>query len=172
MAIRFDESDARPMGRNTSGVKGITLSETDEVVGMVVVEPEGTLLTVCRTRLRQADHLSGAKTTAEGEEDTSSSNRYRTQRRGGKGIRDIKTTERNGKVVGIVPVGNDDQILLMTTRGKLPTTCLPRYQVESVEIPKACEYIRMDDGDMLAAVVKVPARRGRGNGSSQIRSDR
>lgn len=154
MAIRFDESDARPMGRNTSGVKGITLSETDEVVGMVVVEPEGTLLTVCERGYGKRTTF-GAKTTAEGEEDTSSSNRYRTQRRGGKGIRDIKTTERNGKVVGIVPVGDEDQILLMTTRGKLQR--LACRDIKSIgRNTQGVRIMRMDDGDMLAAVVKVP----------------
>ena len=57
MAIRFPESDARPMGRNTSGVKGISFSGDDELVGMVVADPEATLLTVCETRLRQTDPL-------------------------------------------------------------------------------------------------------------------
>jgi DNA gyrase subunit A len=154
MAIRFDESDARPMGRNTSGVKGITLGETDEVVGMVVVEPEATLLTVCARGYGKRTTF-GAKTAAEGEEDASSSNRYRTQRRGGKGVRDIKTTERNGKVVGILPVNNEDQILLMTSRGKLQR--LACRDIKSIgRNTQGVRIMRMDDGDFLAAVVKVP----------------
>ncbi|MFN9750089.1 MAG: DNA gyrase subunit A [Planctomycetota bacterium] len=154
MAIRFDESDARPMGRNTSGVKGITLGETDEVVGMVVVEPEATLLTVCERGYGKRTTF-GAKTAAEGEEDASSGSRYRTQRRGGKGVRDIKTTERNGKVVGIVPVNNDDQILLMTSRGKLQR--LACRDIKSIgRNTQGVRIMRMDDGDFLAAVVKVP----------------
>lgn len=154
MAIRFDESDARPMGRNTSGVKGITLSETDDVVGMVVVEPEATLLTVCERGYGKRTTF-GAKTAAEGEEDSSSSNRYRTQRRGGKGVRDIKTTERNGKVVAIVPVNNEDQILLMTSRGKLQRIAC--RDIKSIgRNTQGVRIMRLDDGDLLAAVVKVP----------------
>ena len=124
------------------------------VVGMVVVEPEGTLLTVCERGYGKRTTF-GAKTAAEGEEDTSSSNRYRTQRRGGKGIRDIKTTDRNGKVVGIVPVGDEDQILLMTTRGKLQRIAC--RDIKSIgRNTQGVRIMRMDEGDQLAAVVKVP----------------
>ena len=135
MAIRFKESDARPMGRNSSGVKGIRLLGDDGVVGMVVADPEASLLTVCangygkRTPFgpnldvepggRAAD-TAGTKRPDEGrppptgrvEEPSrrakrrrrrrgiSSQRSYRTQRHGGKGLRDIKTTERNGPVIG------------------------------------------------------------------------
>ncbi len=102
MAIRFREDDARPMGRNTSGVKGISLGKHDQLVGMVVADPDATLLTACqngygkRTNFGPNSADTGEDT---GEEDASSSARYRTQRRGGKGLRDIKTTERNGPVI-------------------------------------------------------------------------
>ena len=130
MAIRFNESDARPMGRNTTGVKGISLGKGDALVGMVVADPEATLLTVCEhgygkrtpfgpnssadgegeAAIDDADEAAGSQASAsepetDGEDDegtTSSSQRYRTQRRGGKGLRDIKTTERNGPVISIV----------------------------------------------------------------------
>jgi DNA gyrase subunit A len=155
MAIRFDESDARPMGRNTSGVKGINLAEGDQLVGMVVAEPEATLLTVCENGYGKRTNF-GPQTIEEAEEDdVSSSARYRVQRRGGKGVRDIKTTERNGKVVSILPVTDDEQILLMTTRGKI-------QRIKCIDIKvigrntQGVRIMSMDEGDSLVAAVKVP----------------
>ena len=110
MAIRFAESDARSMGRNTSGVKGISLTKGDELVGMVVADPEATLLTACEKGYGKRTKFGTGNETSE--DDTSSSMRYRRQRRGGKGIRDIKTTKRNGKVVGVLPVTDADEILI------------------------------------------------------------
>ncbi len=155
MAIRFDESDARPMGRNTSGVKGINLSEGDQLVGMVVAEPEATLLTVCENGYGKRTNF-GPQTIEEAEEDdVSSSARYRVQRRGGKGVRDIKTTERNGKVVSILPVTDDEQILLMTTRGKIQ-----RIKCKDIKVigrnTQGVRIMSMDEGDSLVAAVKVP----------------
>lgn len=154
MAIRFNESDARPMGRNTSGVKGITLGPADTLVGMVVVEPEATLLTVCERGYGKRTPFGVGVIDAE-EDETSSSNRYRQQRRGGKGIRDIKTTQRNGQVVDILPVSDTDQILIMTTRGKLQ-----RISVGDIKaIGRNTQGVRimsLDADDLLAAVVKVP----------------
>ena len=153
MAIRFKESDARPMGRNTSGVKGINLSDGDWLVGMVVADPEETLLTAC-------EHGYGKRTrfgigTDESEDDTSSANRYRTQNRGGKGIRDIKTTSRNGKVIGIVPVTDEDEILMMTSRGKLQRIACSDVKTIGRNT-QGVRIMSLDDGDTLAAVVRVP----------------
>src|SRR5438128_12557151 len=124
MAIRFAESDARSMGRNTKGVKGINLQAGDEVVNMVVADSEGFLLTVCekgygkRTPfganiageeppeaeaeepVEEPSAEEGAEGDAEAVKDRSGM-RYRKQRRGGKGLRDIRTSERNGLVVGV-----------------------------------------------------------------------
>lgn len=155
MAIRFDEADARPMGRNTSGVKGVTLSDSDSLVGMVVVDPEATLLTACENGYGKRTFF-GAKTVEESEEEsTSSSMRYRGQKRGGKGVRDIKTQPRNGPVIGIVPVDDADEVLLMTSRGKLQRIACADIK----PIGRNTQGVRimsLDDGDTLAAVVKVP----------------
>jgi DNA gyrase subunit A len=153
MAIRFDESDARPMGRNTSGVKGITLVEGDEVVGMVVVDPNATLLTACENGYGKRTWFGQA---AEETDDESSGNmRYRRQRRGGKGLRDIKTTERNGKVIGICPVIDEDDILLMTSRGKLQRiSCSDINPIG--RNTQGVRIMKLDEGDTLAAVVRVP----------------
>ncbi|MHB8874133.1 MAG: DNA gyrase subunit A, partial [Myxococcaceae bacterium] len=103
IAIRFSEEDVRSMGRGAYGVKGITLEEGDQVVGADVVEKDTTILTVTENGY--------GKRTLEQE--------YRQQGRGGKGIIDIKTTERNGKVVGISQVKDEDQVMLVTNGGML-----------------------------------------------------
>ena len=182
MAIRFSEADARPMGRNSSGVKGISLVGGDELVGMVVADPEATLLTVCengygkRTNFGpNADVVEGApptddnggedaaaepveepaEETEEGEEGDSTSRRYRTQRRGGKGLRDIKTTARNGKVIGISRVDDRDEVLMMTARGKLQR--VPAADISVIgRNTQGVRIMSLDEGDTLVAVVRVP----------------
>ena len=159
MAIRFNESDARPMGRNTSGVKGISLRGEDAVVGMVVADPDATLLTVCenghgkRTPFGPnavADDDDGPE-----EEGSPSSQRYRTQRRGGKGVRDIRTSKRNGKVVTIAKVVNDDEVFMMTAKGKIQ-----RIKANEINVigrnTQGVRIMNVDEGDQLIAVVCVP----------------
>ncbi len=158
MAIRFSESDARPMGRNTSGVKGITLQKDDELKGMVVVEPDATLLTACEKGYGKRTPFGPstlAETEGDDEDQSSSSMRYRTQRRGGKGIIDIKTTQRNGKVVGIARITDDDELLMMTARGKIQRVAAREISVIGRNT-QGVRIMRLDDGDALAAVVRVP----------------
>ncbi len=95
------------------------------------------------------------RATRRSEEDASSSARYRTQRRGGKGLRDIKTTTRNGKVIGIARVDDDDEILMMTARGKI-------QRIRAAEISvigrntQGVRIMSLDEDDTLTAVVRVP----------------
>ena len=103
MAIRFKESDARPMGRTTRGVRGITLRRDDEVVAMTVVKPGGTLLTI----------------TARGYGKRTELDEYRMQARGGIGLMNIQTSERNGRVTGVAYVEQDDEVMLITEQGKI-----------------------------------------------------
>ena len=181
MVIRFNEADARPMGRNTSGVKGVSLRKGDRLVGMVVAEPDATLLTVCengygkRTPFGPNSDVTGngeelddaevetetPDAEADGDSDgddaseLSSSMRYRTQRRGGKGIRDIKTTKRNGPVVSIVSVNDDDEVLMISARGKIQRVACREIST----IGRNTQGVRimgLDEGDTLAAVVRVP----------------
>jgi DNA gyrase subunit A len=182
MAIRFNEADARPMGRNTSGVKGITLTKDDHLVGMVVADPDATLLTACEKGYGKRtpfgpnaapDEISegapddisatapgsagGPPTEGEDEAEgeASSSFRYRTQRRGGKGLRDIKTTERNGPVIGIVRVSDDDELMMMTARGKIQRVKVSDFN----PIGRNTQGVRimsLEEGDTLAAIVWVP----------------
>ena len=200
MAIRFRESDARPMGRSASGVKGIRLIGDDHVVGMVVADPEATLLTACangygkRTLFgpnldaagleaapepddpagdpdadeqageegmgeEEAEIEEGAESEdgpeGEGGEEISSQHHYRTQRRGGKGLRDIKTTPRNGPVIGIVRVRDGDELLMMTARGKIQR--IPAGDVSIIgRNTQGVKIMRLDEGDTLVAVKRVP----------------
>ena len=162
MAIRFNEADARPMGRNTSGVKGINLSKGDKLVGMVVADPTATLLTACEKGYGKrtpfgpnAADIDDASATTVGEDETSSSFRYRTQNRGGKGLRDIKTTDRNGPVMGIVRVSETDELMMMTARGKIQRVKVSDFN----EIGRNTQGVRimsLGEGDTLAALVRVP----------------
>ena len=143
------------MGRNTSGVKGITLSEGDEVVGMRVADPNATLLTTCEKGYGKRTPFGPNIGDVSEDDESSSSARYRTQKRGGKGLRDIKTTERNGKVIGISSVNDDDELLLMTAKGKI-------QRIKCSEIStigrntQGVRIMRLKDDDTLATIVRVP----------------
>jgi DNA gyrase subunit A len=103
MAIRFAEADARPMGRTAVGVRGIQLREGDEAVAMEVVTEEATLLTVC-------EHGYGKRTLV---------SEYRRQTRGGIGLKNVQTSDRNGVVIGIGCVTDRDELLLVTSQGQI-----------------------------------------------------
>ena len=102
MAIRFSENRIRPMGRTARGIKGIAVNG-GEVVGMEIVKDGTTILTVTENGFGKRTKTSS----------------YRTQNRGGKGIINIKTTQRNGKVVGIKQVVDEDELVLVSTKGKI-----------------------------------------------------
>ena len=108
MAIRFEEKDVRPMGRTARGVRGMDLRTGDQVVGMTVLDADtdAAILTMCAQGY-------GKRTAAED---------YKVQNRGGKGIITIKVNNRNGPVVGSLAVQTDDQIMLVTNRGKVIRT--------------------------------------------------
>jgi DNA gyrase subunit A len=103
MSIRFHEEDVRPMGRAAVGVRGIDLEEGDAVVGMEILHPQGTLLTVTENGF--------GKRTPIGE--------YRVQSRGGKGVITLKVTEKTGAIVGVTQVSETDEVMLVTDTGKI-----------------------------------------------------
>lgn len=140
MTLRFSEADARDMGRNSTGVRGIKLMPSDEVISLVVTDPNGQLLTVCQNGYGKrtpfganaaagelpSETEEGDETPApvaeseevEGEEAVpASAMRYRLQRRGGKGVRDIKTEGRNGPVIAVVAVRDTVDVVLVTKSG-------------------------------------------------------
>jgi len=105
-AIRFREEDVRDMGRTARGVKGITLDEGDAVVAMDIITPgvEGASI------LSVTENGYGKRTLVE---------EYPLQSRGGKGVITIKTTERNGKLVGVQQITDEDDLMLITDKGKI-----------------------------------------------------
>jgi len=105
-AIRFHEKDARPMGRATSGVRGIELDEGDWVVGIDTVTPESIMLTITENGYGKRTPVS----------------EYRLQSRGGKGVINIITSERNGNVVSLKSVRDTDQVILITRDGQVIRT--------------------------------------------------
>jgi DNA gyrase subunit A len=184
MAIRFSHEDARSMGRATRGVKGISLGKDDCVVGMVITKDDMCLLTGCengfgkRTAFGANDTVTGIDTTADNdtevENDTgaatddaevagddtgtkhSGNARYRRQRRGGKGLRDIRTTERNGKVVDVLAVHDDDQVLMVTASGKIQR--LRAADISQVgRNTQGVRIIRLSEGDKLVSMARIPA---------------
>jgi DNA gyrase subunit A len=103
MAIRFAESDARPMGRAARGVRGMQLRDGDQVVAMEVVTDDGTLLTVCANGYGKRTDVS----------------EYRRQTRGGIGLKNVQTSDRNGLVIGIACVTDRHELLLVTAQGQI-----------------------------------------------------
>ena len=137
--IRFSEKDVRPMGRDTTGVIGVTLKKEDDyVVEMDVVEESGHLLTV----------------TEKGYGKRSEASEYRYQGRGGSGVINIKVTEKNGPVAGIKSVTDADQLLLITQSGMLI-----RIKVKDIrETGRAAQGVRLiylEEGDAVVAVAKL-----------------
>lgn len=149
MAIRFDESDVRAMGRPAYGVKGISLADDDEVVGMVVANGDddpASLLTVCA--------MGFGKRTALTE--------YRSQNRGGKGLIDIKTSERNGSVVAIAKVTEGDEVMLTTTGGILIRTPVADMRLIGRNT-QGVRLIRVEEGDSVSSLAKLPEEELNGN---------
>jgi DNA gyrase subunit A len=143
MAIRFPESDVRPMGRTAYGVRGISLREGDTVVAMEVVPAgsDATVMTVCENGYGKRTPL----------------DEYRVQSRGGVGIISIHTTDRNGRVVGIASVGAEDELMLITQQGKvlrMPTS-------GTRPIGRATQGVRLigiEADDRVVSVVRLAER--------------
>ncbi|MCH7688797.1 MAG: DNA gyrase subunit A, partial [Planctomycetes bacterium] len=188
MSIRFSQEDARSTGRATRGVKGINLSPGDSVIGMVVADPEMTLLTVCengfgkRTAFgpgvlegspedaieelkdqepSEEENLTeetGSEAATEGETSSgyAGSKQYRRQRRGGKGLRDIQTTARNGKVIDILAVAENDDVLMVTSKAKIQ-----RIRASNISRvgrnTQGVRVIRLAENDKLVSMARIPS---------------
>ncbi|HEX5054655.1 MAG TPA: DNA gyrase subunit A [Planctomycetota bacterium] len=140
MSIRFEESDARAMGRSAVGVWGIRLDEGDEVRDMVVTDGTGTLLTVCENGY-------GKRTPVE---------EYRQQSRGGKGIIDIRTNDRNGKVVNLLSVKDEDEVIMITKDGQIVRTKVSEISVIGRNT-QGVRCIALNEGDQLVSVARIPS---------------
>ncbi|MBI3834100.1 MAG: DNA gyrase subunit A [Planctomycetes bacterium] len=143
MAVRFHENGVRAMGRSAHGVRGMTLDEGDAVVSLVPINPGMSLLTVCENGY-------GKRTDIE---------EYRKTRRGGKGVINIKTTERNGKVVTILAVVDDDELMLITANGMMLRTDLSAVR-EIGRATQGVRLIRLDETDRVVAAAKIAKEEG------------
>jgi DNA gyrase subunit A len=138
-AIRFAESQVRAMGRQARGVRGMDLEEGDYLVGMEIVEEQGLILSISQNGFGKRTKLTD----------------YRLQSRGGKGVINMKTSTRNGKVVGILSVKEDSDLMIVSKNGKI-------IRLESAEIRQAgrstqgVRLVRMEDDDLVAAASVIP----------------
>ena len=149
-AIRFRSNDVRSMGRSATGVRGVTLEEGDQVVSMDVVQPGVMILSVSELGL-------GKRSSVED---------YRLQTRGGKGIITMKVGDRTGGVVGVSRVGEDDEIMLVTDRGRLI-----RLRVADIRVigrnTQGVKLLDLDDGERVVSVARVAERIDR-NGDTEL----
>ena len=138
MAVRFNENDARDMGRFTAGVKGITLKKGDRVIGMESPRPGATLLTVCEQGFGKRSDV----------ED------YRLIGRGGKGVINIKTTDRNGAVVAVKEVMDDDELIIMTREGMTIRSRVTDMRIISRNT-QGVNVINLADDDRVVGVARL-----------------
>lgn len=137
-AIRFSEDDLRCMGRATRGVKGIGLKGDDKVKGIVVVDKNATLLTVCENGFGKRTDYS----------------EYSVQRRSGQGVINIKTSDRNGKVVALMNVSEEDELMMMTAKGMIIRTAITT--IRSIgRNTQGVKLISLKAGDKLVSVAPV-----------------
>ncbi|MDR4506721.1 MAG: DNA gyrase subunit A [Candidatus Brocadiaceae bacterium] len=137
-AMRFSEKDVRSVGRVTRGVKGITLKGNDKVRDLVVVDEEASLLAVCEKGF--------GKRTDFGE--------YSVHRRGGQGVINIKTTKRNGNVVALIDVKDEDELIMITIRGKTIRT--PVSAIRTIgRNTQGVTLFSVEEGDKLVSVARV-----------------
>ncbi len=139
MAIHFNEADVRPMGRTARGVIGIRLEGDDQLVGMVICDENSQLLTVTQKGYGKRTDVT----------------QYRKIHRGGKGVIDIQTNDRNGKVVGILRTFEDDEFMIITKKG-----VAIRMSVNDIRSisrnTQGVRLIRLEDTDEVAAIGKLP----------------
>jgi len=138
-AIRFAESQVRAMGRQARGVRAMDLADKDYLVGMEVVDKDGLILSI-------AENGYGKRTPLED---------YRLTARGGKGVINMKTTGKTGKVVGILSVKEDSEIIIVSQNGKI-------IRIESSTIrqvgrsSQGVRLVSLDEGDKVAAASVIP----------------
>ena len=141
MAIRFAETGVRPMGRTATGVRGITLRTGDEVVAMTEVRPGGALMTGCENGYGKRTELA----------------EYRVQSRGGVGIINIQSSERNGKVIGVEHVRGEDELMLVTKQGKILR--MLTWSIRAIgRATQGVRLIEMEKDDRVGSIARLADR--------------
>ena len=138
-SIRFSENDIRPSGRKTMGVKGITLSSSDDyVVGMLVVRREGTVLVATEKGYGKRTEVI----------------QYRTQTRGGKGVLTMRCTDKTGKMVNIMEVVDSDDLIVITNSGVLMRQ--PVSEIRAIgRVTQGVRLVKLDDGTTISSITRV-----------------
>ena len=170
MAVRFDENDVRSMGRAAYGVWGMDLENGDYIVGMATTPRDIKKAEADAEKARAKAGLEEVVATDEtipikgslilsvtenGFGKRTPANEYRLTRRGGKGVINVKTTERNGKVVGIAQVSEDDQVMLISQYGKIIRMDSSTIR-ESGRSAQGVRLLNVETGDRVAAAVVIP----------------
>jgi len=176
-AIRFEETDVRSMGRNATGVRGINLGEKDYIVGMATTvkpdavlppapakDPADAMLEVEDVGKKGSLILS---VTENGYGKRTAADEYRLTNRGGKGVINVKTTERNGKVVGIAQVTEDAEVMLISQYGKI-IRIESKFIRESGRSAQGVRLLNIEAGDRVAAAVVIPPEEEPTNGGTLI----
>ena len=141
-AIRFNESTVRPIGRVGAGVRGISIEESDEVVGMICVEPDST-----QDVLVLSENGYGKRTDLD---------EYRITNRGGKGVKTINVTEKTGKLISIQAVTDDNDLMIINRSGLTIRTAVSQIRLAG-RATQGVRIINLRDGDAIASVMAVPA---------------
>jgi len=170
-AIRFDESDVRDMGRPAYGVRGMKLDTKDYIVGMATTPKDPKKAEAEVEKAKAEAGVPGATATDEtipikgslilsvtenGYGKRTPADEYRLQGRGGSGVINVKTTERNGKVVGIAQVDEDSELMLISQYGKIIRMDSSTIR-ESGRSAQGVRLLHMEPGDRVAAAVVIPA---------------
>jgi DNA gyrase subunit A len=140
-SIRFPEEQVRPMGRAAAGVRGMTLGSGDEVVGMEILSPGATILTITEKGYGKRTPLDD----------------YRLQRRGGQGVITIRTSDRNGKVVRVAQVVGDDEVMLITDGGKV-LRCPVKGISTMGRATQGVRVMNLDSGERLVSMARLAER--------------
>jgi DNA gyrase subunit A len=154
IAIRFDEDDVRTMGRPAYGVRGMDLDKKDYIIGMAVTPKEnkkskrgdGKSDDICRI-LSVTENAYGKRTDVD---------EYRLQSRGGKGVINVKTTERNGKVVSIMLVTESSEVMVISQFGKILRTDTEQIRAAG-RSTQGVRLLNLEAGDRVAAAVVIPS---------------
>ena len=141
-AIRFNESTVRPIGRVGAGVRGISIEESDEVIGMICVEPDST-----QDVLVLSENGYGKRTDLD---------EYRITNRGGKGVKTINVTEKTGKLISIQAVTDDNDLMIINRSGLTIRTAVSQIRLAG-RATQGVRIINLREGDAIASVMAVPA---------------
>ncbi len=169
-AIRFDENDVRSMGRNATGVRGMNLAEKDYIVGMATtlkpevqaIVKEGDIAPEVADLIPEKGSLI-LSVTENGYGKRTPADEYRLTNRGGKGVINVKTTARNGKVVGISQVTEKSEVMLISQYGKI-IRIESKFIRESGRSAQGVRLLNVEPGDRVAAAVVIPPEEPNGNG--------